>query len=63
VSVFGAIWKVVDTLLGIAIRADEMAERRRLRRKIDLLGKAMEKDEAARAKSRAPTVVLRRPRP
>jgi hypothetical protein len=62
-SVWSVVWKVVDTLLGVAIRADELAERRRVRKKLDALGEAMSKDEARRASQRAPTVVIRRPRP
>lgn len=61
-SVFGTIWKVVDVLLGVAIRADEIAERRRARKKFDELIKARSKDQQAE-RARAPTVVLRRPPP
>ena len=56
-KVFTLVWKVVDTLIGIAIRADELAERRRARKKFRDLVEARQKDE----RSRAPTVVLRRP--
>lgn len=49
---------IIDTLFGIAIRADDMAERRRLRKKIDKLGKALERD-----RMNAETVVVRRPSP
>lgn len=59
-SIWGAAWKVVDALLGIAIRADELAERRRARRKFRELVEARAKDQQAE-RSRAPTVVLRRP--
>lgn len=59
-KVFTLIWKVVDTLIGIAIRADELAERRRARKKFRDLVDAREKDQKAQ-RSAAPTVVLRRP--
>lgn len=60
-SVWGLAWRIVDTLLGLAIRADELADSRRARKKLELLGDAKKKDEQA-ARSRAPTVVVRRPR-
>lgn len=53
---------IIDTLLGIAIRADELADRRRARKKLRDLVEAKGKDEKAE-RSRTPTVVLRRPRP
>lgn len=56
-KILGIIWRVVDTLLGIAIRADELAERRRARRKFDELVKAKQKDDKL-ARSRAPTIRL-----
>lgn len=59
-SVLSAVWKVVDTLIGIAIRADELNERRRAKKKLrELVGDAP-KDSG---RSRAPTVILRRPCP
>jgi len=60
VSVLKAIWSVVDALLGVAIRADELNDRRKAKRRLELLSAAMRKDERA-ARSRAPTVALRRP--
>lgn len=57
-SIFGSIWKVVDALLGIAIRADELAERRRMKKRLRELVDETPKDSG---RSRAPTVVLRRP--
>jgi hypothetical protein len=59
-SIWGAAWKVVDALLGIAIRADELAERRRAKKKLRELVDDAPKDSG---RSRAPTVILRRPRP
>ncbi len=59
-SVWGVAWKVIDTLLGIAIRADEIAERRRARKKFRELVEARAKDQQAE-RARAPTVILRRP--
>jgi hypothetical protein len=46
--------------LDVAIRADEIAERRRARKKFRELVEARAKDAE---RSRAPTVVLRRPPP
>jgi hypothetical protein len=60
VSVFKAIWKVVDVLLGVAIRADELRERRRARKKFRDVVDEPPKDSG---RSRAPTVVIRRPPP
>ena len=59
-SVFKAIWKVVDVLLGVAIRADELRERRRARNKLRDVVDETPKDSG---RSRAPTVILRRPPP
>ena len=56
-SVLGAIWRVVDTLLGIAIRADELAERRRARKKFNEFVEAKKRDEKL-ARSRAPPIRL-----
>lgn len=56
-SLFSGIWRVVDVLLGIAIRADEIAERRRARKKFRELVEARAKDQ----RSRAPTLVVKRP--
>lgn len=61
-SAWSVVWRVIDTLLGLAIRADEIAERRRARKKFEELVKARAKDQAAE-RARAPTVVLPRPRP
>jgi hypothetical protein len=61
-NALGLVWRVVDTLLGIAIRADDIAARRRARKRLEGLGEARRKDEAG-ARSRTPTVVLRRPPP
>lgn len=59
-NALGLVWRVVDTLIGIAIRADERADRRKARKRLELLAQAKRKDEA---RSRTPTVVLRRPPP
>lgn len=58
----GLVWRLVDTLIGIAIRADEIADRRKAKKRLEQLGAAKRKDEAG-ARSRTPTVVLRRPPP
>lgn len=57
-SVWSSVWKVVDALLGIAIRADELAERRRAKKRLRDLVDDAPKDSG---RSRAPTVILRRP--
>lgn len=57
-SLLSTIWKLLDVALGIAIRADEVNERRKARKRFeDVVGE--EKKDSGR--SRAPTVVLRRP--
>lgn len=60
---WGLAWRIVDTLLGIAIRADEINDRRKAKKRLELLGEAMQKDAAKAARSRARTVVLPRPEP
>ena len=66
-NVLKAIWSVVDVLLGIAIRADEINDRRKAKKKrrlelLEQLPGAEEQREQQR-RSRTPTVILRRPRP
>lgn len=62
-NVLKAVWSVVDVLLGIAIRADEINDRRKAKqkRRLELLEQPPDGDQQLR--SRAPTVILRRPRP
>lgn len=61
-NVLKAIWGVVDVLLGIAIRADEINDRRKAKQKRRLELLEQEPDPRTE-RSRAPTVILRRPRP
>jgi hypothetical protein len=60
VKVWSLAWRIVDTLIGLAIRADELAERRRARKRLRDLVDDAPKDSG---RSRAPTVILRRPPP
>lgn len=58
-SVWKVVWRVVDTVLGIAIRADELNDRRKAKKRLRDLVEARAKDAAAE-RAKAPTVILRR---
>lgn len=60
---WGLAWRVVDVLLGIAIRADEVNERRKAKGRFRELVEARERDRERDARARAKTVVLPRPPP
>lgn len=62
-SVWKVAWRVIDTLLGIAIRADEINERRKERLRREQLGEALGRADARRERARANTVILPRPAP
>ena len=60
------IWKTVDVLLDSAIRLDRYLDEKKARKKRGLSFKDVQHQQgqiAAATRSRAPTVVLRRPRP
>jgi hypothetical protein len=61
VSVWTVVWRVVDAAFGLAMAADERNERRKMRKRLDELGSAMDRDELRRERTRAPTVLLPRP--
>jgi len=63
VSVWTVVWRLVDAAFGLAIAVDERSERRKLRRRMEQLGDAMDRDEVRRERTRAPTVILPRPAP
>lgn len=58
-NVWRFAWKLVDTLLGVAIKADELAERRRARRRFEELVERRGPGEQT-LRSRAPTVITTR---
>jgi len=60
------IWKAVDVLLDSAIRLDRYLDEKKARKKRGLSFKDVQHQQsqiAAATRSRAPTVILRRPRP
>jgi hypothetical protein len=66
VSPWPFIWKTVDVLLDSAIRLDRYLDEKKARKKRGLSFKDVQHQQgqiAAATRSRAPTVVLRRPRP